>query len=223
MNTLHSRIQAITADFCDALLVAIRGASIEELTGNAGPAQRSARAATHDDAPPASRPVKTGKGGRLARRSDEDIALVVQDILTCVAKHPEGIRAEELRSELGLAKNEIGKPIMAALASGALRKEGWKRATCYFVGKKGGGAKASTKPAVKKAAKKPTKKVVAAPKKKAATKARAKVKAAPKKKPAVKAKAAPKKAKAGGKKAADQTVNGAAAPSTPAASAEATA
>lgn len=180
MSTLRSSIQALAEEFTDGLLAVIRGASIEELTGGSSIAAtpRVSRASSNDDEP------KKRKPGRLPRRSEEDIAALVDQIVACVADHPEGIRAEDLRAELKLDKKELPKPIMAALESGKIRKQGEKRATTYFAGK---------------------------PARKAAPKAKA---AAPKKtkKKAVKAKAAPKKVERKPKKTkrapADKTANG---------------
>jgi hypothetical protein len=52
-----------------------------------------------------------------------------------VAKHGKGIRGEQLRKELGIAKNQWMKPLEMALASKKLRKTGEKRATTYFPAK----------------------------------------------------------------------------------------
>ena len=204
MSSLHSRIQELALEFGESILAVIRNASIEELTGGAGPAPRAPRAAAaSSDGPKPAK--KTGKGGRLARQSDEDIAAVVESIVECIGNHPEGIRAEELRAELGIEKKELPKPMASALESGLIRKEGEKRATCYFLGSKRGGAKkAAAKPA-----KKAAHKVSAKPAKKAAHKAKAK----PTKKAAHKAKAS---SKAPTKKAksrkVDKSANGAIAP-----------
>jgi hypothetical protein len=52
--------------------------------------------------------------------------------VTLVKKHDKGLRAEQIRSQLGIAKKEWARPLEAALASKKLTKKGEKRATTYF-------------------------------------------------------------------------------------------
>jgi hypothetical protein len=47
-------------------------------------------------------------------------------------KHPEGLRAEQIRTVLQLDRRAVPRPLADGLVSGALRKEGNKRATTYF-------------------------------------------------------------------------------------------
>ena len=172
MSTLQSRIQDLSNEFATGVFNLLRGVSLDELTGMAGaPSKHRLRAGAgdtieiDDEEEVAAKPAKkTGKGGRLARRSEEDINKVVEEILAVVGDHPEGINAETLREELGIDKKELGKPMLVALENGQLRKEGQKRATVYFLGK--GSKKASTKKtAVKASSKTKTKAVKAKPKK----------------------------------------------------------
>lgn len=211
MSTLQSRIQALSAAFADSIIAALRETSISELTSAAGVGGGGRGKHVHSiseniEETPTPRAAKAKKTGRLARRSEEDIAKVVEEILVVVKKHPEGIRAEELREELGLDKKEMPKPMLVALANGSLRKEGEKRATVYYIGGKASKAAPKKKSAAKKAspkAKASSKKAAlkkAAPKKKPVAKAKPKAKAAPKKKPAAKAKAS--------KKTSDAKLNG---------------
>lgn len=204
MSTLQSRIQALSAAFADSIIAALRETSISELTSAAGVGGGGRGKHVHSiseniEETPTPRAAKAKKTGRLARRSEEDIAKVVEEILVVVKKHPEGIRAEELRVELGLDKKEMPKPMLVALANGSLRKEGEKRATVYFIGGKASkAAPAKKKPVAKKAppkAKASSKKATpkkASPKKKPVAKAKPKTEAASKKKPAAKAKASKK-------------------------------
>lgn len=71
-----------------------------------------------------------GKGGRLARRSSESIAGVLDDIAALLRKKP-GPGSEEIQQTLGLARNEVARPIGLGLSTGVLRKTGEKRATKY--------------------------------------------------------------------------------------------
>jgi hypothetical protein len=54
---------------------------------------------------------------------------------------PKGLRAEQIREELGLQAKELPRPLNEALDSGRLAKSGQKRATTYFV--KGAASKAA--------------------------------------------------------------------------------
>jgi hypothetical protein len=73
------------------------------------------------------------KTARLARRSPESISADALNITKLVKKNGKtGMRAEQIRSELGIEKRAWNKLIHAALATGNLRVEGQKRATTYF-------------------------------------------------------------------------------------------
>jgi hypothetical protein len=83
------------------------------------------------------------KGGRLGRRSAKDLARVVDQIADLLSKNPKGLRAEQIRKELGLSAKEVPRPIAKALASKRITKVGQKRATTYFVG--GGASKGAAR------------------------------------------------------------------------------
>jgi Fic family protein len=57
---------------------------------------------------------------------------VKTEIVSLLAKHPKGLRAEEIRSKLNLSKQEVPRPIADALAEKLITKKGEKRATTYF-------------------------------------------------------------------------------------------
>ncbi len=161
-NSLRDSIAQLATNFVTEVLAAVRGASLEDLaseTGRVGrpaarpvgrpPGRRPAAPAAAAAAPAAAKPgrKKGGKKGRI-RRSASDIAGVIEKIVGLLRSSP-GLRAEEIRSKLGLANNEIPRPIQLALAEGKLKKTGEKRATRYFVGGKGG-ASAAGKAGAKK-------------------------------------------------------------------------
>jgi len=79
------------------------------------------------------RPVAVGSG--RTRRSRSDIGDAVDAIVALLRRHPEGLRAEQIRAELGLASKELPRPIAEGLLTRRLRKTGRKRATTYFAGR----------------------------------------------------------------------------------------
>jgi hypothetical protein len=141
MSTLNASIQSLADAFATKVLAAIRGASLEEILGQGEPRGATRRgpgrprtSATPRGAAPGR--VARGTGGRRrVRRSASDIAAVAERIVTFVAKHNKGVRGEQIRKELGIAKNAWMKPLGMALASKKLRKTGKKRATTYFASK----------------------------------------------------------------------------------------
>ncbi len=72
------------------------------------------------------------KSGRRARRSPADLAKTKAEIVSLLGKQPKGLRAEEIRSKLGLSKQEVPRPIIDALTEKLITKKGQKRATTYF-------------------------------------------------------------------------------------------
>jgi hypothetical protein len=127
MPTLKASIEALAHEFATGVLVAVRGASLEEILNGAAPARRGpGRPRGSVSTAPRAR------GGKRVRRSANDIAATADGIVAFVAKHPKGIRGEQIRKELGIAKNQWLKPLGLALGSRKLRKTGEKRSTTYF-------------------------------------------------------------------------------------------
>ena len=78
---------------------------------------------------------KSGKkSDRLPRRSAEDIAHALDQIVAIVKAAPKGLRAEQIQAKLGIDKRELPRPVAEGLSSKRLIKKGKKRATTYFVG-----------------------------------------------------------------------------------------
>ena len=145
-KALHSSIDALAGEFARAVLAAIRSASLEEILAESrGAAPRgrgrkaAAAAAPEEKAPKAAAARggrkagrKAGKKGRLPRRSLGDIQKVLESIVGLLQKNPEGLRAEQIRSQLGLLAKEMPRTLAEGLAAKRLRKKGEKRATTYF-------------------------------------------------------------------------------------------
>jgi CRP-like cAMP-binding protein len=137
MSTLHQTINSLASEFAHSLLRALRGASLEEILAETAPGHagggrrgRAARAAA-----PA-RHAGGRRGGRLRRRTPKDIQAVVGRIVSLLQANKKGLRAEEIRSKLGLDRREIPRPLAEALKKKLVSKRGRKRATTYFAGGK---------------------------------------------------------------------------------------
>lgn len=130
-DSLRSQLTELADSFANAVLSAIRSASLEELLAESGGSRRGAPRA----AGPARPAVRAGRGsssGRLPRRSAEDIAQVLDSVVSLVKRHKEGLRAEQIREELGLQAKELPRVLKEGLSSRKLKSKGQKRATTYF-------------------------------------------------------------------------------------------
>jgi hypothetical protein len=133
-TSLHSTLNNLAASFADSILAAIRGASLDELVGpGEGPRSNGRLQRSSAVAPVASkgatRPQPTG---RLHRRSPEEIAKTLEQVVAAVKKAPEGLRAEQIRQELGLQAKEMPRILKEGLAKKLFKSKGQKRATTYF-------------------------------------------------------------------------------------------
>jgi hypothetical protein len=144
MSTLRQTIETQAAQFAEAIVHALRTASLDELMTISGGSLRNGAVV---------KPAKF-RGGRLGRRSVSDINQTLTQIVGVLAQHPEGLRAEQIRAALQLDTREVPRPIAEGLKSGALKKEGNKRATTYFVASGAAGTartnKRTKRPAQKK-------------------------------------------------------------------------
>jgi hypothetical protein len=130
MPTLRSQLDSLAAAFASAVVDAIRGASLHELVASEG---RAGSAARPSPAGPAAKSIatKTTRSGRLKRRSSEDIGVVLDQVVALVKKNKDGLRAEQIRTELSLQAKELPRVLKEGLRSKRLRKAGQKRATVY--------------------------------------------------------------------------------------------
>jgi hypothetical protein len=135
-SSLRTNLRSLADSFAGAVLEAIRSASLEELvadggTGRPGPG-RPRGAQGHTAASTAGAPRRGRRAsGRLARRSPEQIAKALDGIVALVKKHKGGLRAEQIRSELGMQAKEMPRVLSEGLSKKKLKKRGRKRATTY--------------------------------------------------------------------------------------------
>ena len=134
--SLKNRISALAEEFSSGVLAAIRSASLEEILSDSGAPKRVAAAApapaSNGVAPAKRGPGRPRKSGRLARRSPEQIAVVVESVVGALKKNKNGMRSEQLQKLLKLDKKEISGPLAEALAGRKISKKGQRRATTYF-------------------------------------------------------------------------------------------
>ena len=151
---LQSLIESHAAQFASSIVAALKGMSIEEIVGHRAAATHHAPAAHHaapapvkrgpgrpkkaaSAAAPAPKAAKASSGGgRRIRRSANDIAGLLDQVVQYVAANP-GSRSEHIVHGLGIDKKLLPRPIADGLKTGVLTKTGEKRATQYFAG--GGG------------------------------------------------------------------------------------
>lgn len=138
MSTLKNTIEGLANDFALSIITALRTASIDELTG-LGAHGRSSRPGVAADV------RKRGRGERLGRRSTDDIGRMLDSIVNLLQKHPEGLRAEQIRETFACQAKELPRPLADGLAQGRISKSGQKRATTYFAGAKAGDGVAAKK------------------------------------------------------------------------------
>jgi hypothetical protein len=132
MPTLRSQLDSLAGAFANAVVDAIRGASLQELVATDGRSTPIARSqATAPVAKAAAGAAKATRSGRLKRRSSEDIGKVLDDVVSLVKKNKDGLRAEQIRAELSLQSKELPRVLKEGLSSKRLRKAGQKRATVY--------------------------------------------------------------------------------------------
>lgn len=138
MANLRTTIESLASQFAVSLMEALRTASIDELVELTGSRRRAGGEVIAAAAPRAARKTK---GGRLGRRSPDEIGAMIDSIVALVGKSPEGLRAEQIREALACEAKELPRPLADAVTAGRLTKTGQKRATTYFAGGGGSGAR----------------------------------------------------------------------------------
>lgn len=142
MSSLKDSIARLAESFATQVLTAIRSASFEDIAvlsgGGGGGAARGGRGGR----PAAAAAPRAPSGRRPGRPPKIDVAGLAGKVTELLAGKSDGLRAEQIREALGVAKNQLVKVITQGLAEGTLKKTGEKRATKYFAG--GGAPSASS-------------------------------------------------------------------------------
>jgi len=135
-SSLRTNLRSLADTFAGAVLDAIRSASLEELLADAGggrPGPGRPRGSKAQAAPSGAGSARKGRrsSGRLARRSPEQIAKALDGVVSLVKKHKAGLRAEQIRAQLGMQAKEMPRVLAEGLAKKKLKRRGRKRATTY--------------------------------------------------------------------------------------------
>jgi hypothetical protein len=123
-QSLRTAIAKLAEGFADQLVDTLRSMSLDALLEIERGAPRGRPAAA-----PSRRPGRPARGGRRGAAGAEE---TIDRIVELLRTRREGMRAEQIRAELGLSKADITRPIAMALESGQLSKKGQRRATTYF-------------------------------------------------------------------------------------------
>jgi hypothetical protein len=141
MSNIQSQIHVLARHFVDQVVEVLRGASLRDLVSHevgAGGSVANGRpvrgaAAVASTAPsPTPAPKGARSTGRLPRRSADEIQAALDKIVGLLKKHKDGLRAEEIRSNLGMLAKEMPRILKEGLSTKKLTSKGQKRATTYF-------------------------------------------------------------------------------------------
>jgi hypothetical protein len=137
-NNIRSALDSLAHAFASAVLAAIRGASIEDLLTESGGPLRPGPGRRHQRGSGAGNPAKARKtrSGRLARRSAEEIANALDQVVALVNQSKTWLRSEEIRKTLNLDVREMPRILKTGIQSKKLKAKGQKRATTYSAGTK---------------------------------------------------------------------------------------
>jgi len=133
MPTIQSNLHDLAAAFAESVLDAIRGASLQELLGEADGATRRGlgRPKAAPTLEPSDKPARVSRSGRLKRRSPEEIAKALDQVVALLKKVKTGLRAEQIREQLAMQAKEMPRVLKEGLSTKKLKSKGQKRATTY--------------------------------------------------------------------------------------------
>ena len=119
-TSLRSQLADLAQSFADGVLAAVRNASLEDLVAESGKGRRAPGGGGG------------GKRGRLQRRTQAQIEAMLAKVVTAVkSAKGDGLRAEEIRKQLGLDVREVPRVLKEGLRTKKLKAKGQKRATTY--------------------------------------------------------------------------------------------
>jgi hypothetical protein len=134
MPTLQSTLHDLAAAFASSVLEAVRRSSLQELLSETGGGPRKGPGRPKAVEAPSEKPARAARSsGRLKRRSPEDIAKALDEVVALLKKNKGGLRAEQIREQLGMQAKEMPRVLKDGLGKKAFKSKGQKRATTYFV------------------------------------------------------------------------------------------
>jgi hypothetical protein len=71
--------------------------------------------------------------GRLRKRSEEEIAEALDEVVALLGDRKKGLRSEEIRLELGMQSRELPRILKVGIAKGILKPTGQTRGVTYSV------------------------------------------------------------------------------------------
>ena len=132
MPTLRDSIFDLANAFAQNLVSTLRRGAVEQLlAGLEHPAH--ARPAGLPEPGKQPRAKRTRAARNPSKGNPANVTIVIEQIVAVLQKHPAGLRAEVLRTELGLEPKELAGPIASALSSKQIGKRGANRGTVYFL------------------------------------------------------------------------------------------
>jgi hypothetical protein len=119
--SLQSTIDALAKDFAAKVIHALRRASLDDVS-------RAPRQAAG--------PSKPAAAKKRIRRSPAELQRLADHLVAIVMKHPNGIRAEDLKRAFGVKPGNVGakvftRPLAVALQAKKIAKRGQRRKTTY--------------------------------------------------------------------------------------------
>jgi hypothetical protein len=122
MPTLHSTLTTLATNFANDVVSALGKMSLDELLAETSPSGRPTR----------TRSVTHRQSTRV-RRTAADIEVLVGRVVDLLNAERTGMRAENLRVRLGVARKDLPMALTSALMTKKIKKTGQKRATKYFI------------------------------------------------------------------------------------------
>src|SRR5579872_3328157 len=130
--SLRSALNDLAEQFASGVLRAIRSANLEDLLAEGAGAARRGPGRPRGGGSTTASPRAKRKSGRLARLSPEQIAEVVAKVVSAIrGSKGKGLRAEQIRKQLGLDVREMPRVLREGVAKKMLKSKGQKRATTY--------------------------------------------------------------------------------------------
>jgi hypothetical protein len=131
-ESLRTVLNDLATDFANAVLAAIRNASLDDLLSESGASPRRAPGRPHQTVAAPTSPraaAPKAKSARLSRRSSADIEQALSYVVGALKAGP--VRSEQIQKSLGIDKRELLRVLRHGLATKKLKSKGQKRATLY--------------------------------------------------------------------------------------------